>query len=460
MNDGANYVLPEVRKCMGYEKLGSVEIRLLDLDSFISSVMEFKPDTIWSCYGPMCNKFKTADGKPQDFEQQKPNPNVFFFVKGNEIYSAESEGFELLADYVNAKKIGFLETEAYMLFDYISEKYKDLSIAYLYYDALENGYTDFDEYNMSYRFYDDFVPVSTFRDEQDILKKHGFKKKRDWEIAKQRGFEEGKDYYDARSEGIESYCEYKDFKILYNKGIEYGIAPPYKFHIFHIINRLRGGERIGIEDMKAKLRNESYYYKKDWYEWNWDDVTTEQLSLMLSSEKLFNTMGKLTTNSGNLEYSLYRNDTIFVDGSNVAWNNIPEEIREFPYARNIEVVVKELKKIGFKMVLVLCDNNLYDIVADKDKFSELIKTGIVQFVTRGTTADEWLLRFKEDKDRFIVSNDKYKQYKEKYPDIGNHRIGFQVSGDEAKFDDKIKGAVDGIPPKHKLPRLCHQSDDL
>ncbi len=46
MNDGANYVLPEVRRCMGYEKLGSVEIRLLDLESFISSVMEFKPDTI------------------------------------------------------------------------------------------------------------------------------------------------------------------------------------------------------------------------------------------------------------------------------------------------------------------------------------------------------------------------------------------------------------------------------
>ena len=407
----------------------------------------------------MCNKFKTADGKPPDFEQQKPNPNVFFFVKGNEIYSAESEGFELLADYVNAKKIGFLENEAYMLFDYISEKYKDLSIAYLYYDALENGYTDFDEYNMSYRFYDDFVPVSTFRDEQDILKKHGFKKKRDWEIAKQRGFEEGKDYYDARSEGIESYCEYKDFKILYNKGIEYGIAPPYKFHIFHIINRLRGGERIGIEDMKAKLRNESYYYKKDWYEWNWDDVTTEQLSLMLSSEKPFNTMGKLTTNSGNLEYSLYRNDTIFVDGSNVAWNNRSGKQKYIRYAKNIKVVVNKLKEIGFKDVRVICDSNLKYIVKDKDVYEELSDMGVIDVVRAFSSADLWLLQFKDGKDRFIISNDMFREYLEQYPDLENHRIGFLVSGDGATFDDKIYEIVDGYLPKNELPRLCHQSDD-
>ena len=459
MNGDVNYILPEVKRCVGYEKLGCAEIRLPDMDSFISSAMEFKPDTIWSCYGPICNKYKTADGTPPNFEWEKPHPNIFFFVKGNEIDSAESEGFELLGDYLNAKKTGFLQNKADDLRACASKRYENISVASLYYEAKQYGYTDFNEFNMSYRFYDDFEPVATFRNEKYILKKLRFEKKKDWEIAKQEGFEKSKDYYDADSREIKSYCEYKDFKILRDKGIEYGITTPYKFHIFHIINRLRGGQRIGIEDMKAKLRNESYHYKKDWYEWDWGDVTTEQLSLILSSEKPFNTVGKLTTNSGNLEYSPYRNDTIFVDGSNVAWNNGSSEHGDKPYAKNIKAVLNKLKEIGFKNVRVICDHNLYKKVLDKDVYKELSDIGVLDVVQKGTTADLWLIKFREGKDRFIVSNDMFREYLEQPPDLEKHRISFQVSGDEATFDEKIYDIFDGYLPKNELPRLCRQSDD-
>jgi hypothetical protein len=163
MNGVANYVLPEVKRCMGYEKLGSVEIRLLDLDSFISYAKKFKPDNIWSCYGELCNKFKTADGKPPDFEWQGPYPYIFFFVKGNEIYSAESGGFKQLGDYLNAKNIGFLREEAHNLRDCVSERYEKMTLASLYYETKRNGYKKFNEFNMAYIFYNDFVPVDERR---------------------------------------------------------------------------------------------------------------------------------------------------------------------------------------------------------------------------------------------------------------------------------------------------------
>ena len=108
-------------------------------------------------------------------------------------------------------------------------------------------------------------------------------------------------------------------------------------------------------------------------------------------------------------------------------------------------------------MLVLCDNNLYKEVADKEIYTELSKMEVLHVVSKGNIADEWLLRFKEDKDRFIVANDKYKQYLEKYSDLKNHRIGFQVIGDEARFDEKIFEVVDGILPKNELPNLCYQS---
>ena len=116
-----------------------------------------------------------------------------------------------------------------------------------------------------------------------------------------------------------------------------------------------------------------------------------------------------------------------------------------------------MEEIGFKRVLVLCDNNLYKDVADKDIYKELSQLEVLHVVSKGSVADEWLLRFKEGKDRFIIANDKYKKYWSKYPDIKNHRIGFQVIGNEARFDEKIFEIVDGILPENELPKLCYQS---
>ena len=203
---------------------------------------------------------------------------------------------------------------------------------------------------------------------------------------------------------------------------------------------------------------ESYHYNEEWYGKRWSNMEIDQLSLILSG-KPFSTIGKIANDSGNLVYSLYRNDAIFVDGSNVAWNNGSKEYGDKPYAKNIKAVVIKLKEIGFKNVRVICDGNLHYIVADKDVYKELSDMGVLDVVRAYSTADSWLIKFRENKDRFIVSNDMFREYLEQYPDLENHRIGFLVSGDEATFDDKIYEVVDGYLPINEIPRLCRQSDD-
>ena len=137
----------------------------------------------------------------------------------------------------------------------------------------------------------------------------------------------------------------------------------------------------------------------------------KQLSSILSAES-FSTIGKIANISSNPVYPPYRNDTIFVDGSNVAWNNGSSEHRDKPYAKNIKAVINKLKEIGFKNARFIYDSNLYYIVIDKDGYKELSDIGVLDVVRAYSTADSWLIKFRAGKNRFIVSNDMFREYLE------------------------------------------------
>ncbi len=456
MNENSPYKIPEAKDCFGYERFGSTEIRMDNMDSFLEQVEGFRIDKVWSCYAPLCNKFTTADGKPSDFERQNPDPEIFFFVKDNVVYSVESEGFRFIYDYIKAKGLGFLGPKARNLLQRISEKYKGESLALLYYDAIRDGFNDFEEFNESYLFYDEFKPASKYREDRYISRELCFKKMADWEIAHPNGFKNGPDYYNAKSWGIRNSCEYEDFKILHEKMEKYGFDSPFKFHVFHIINRLRGGQSIKLRDMAEKLRDESEYYNRGWYEMERDKITVDLLKDLLSSEKKFKDLGFLANDGQNYTYSLYRSNTIYVDGSNVAWDNGDKNKRDVPQAINIKLMIAKLKDLGFKNVTVICDNNLYWLVPDKEVYTEMSRNGVLYAVKKGTVADEWILRFKDGKDKFIVTCDKYRKYLNEYPDASDHTIGFQIFGDEVLFDKKIDDVLDGVLPESELPELCAQ----
>ncbi len=454
MTDSAAYKIPEVEECLGYEKLGSTEIRLETLDAFIECAENYKIEKIWSCYAPLCNKFKYADGTSLGFERIKPFPLIFFFAVNNVIYSAESQGYNLLHDYMAAKEMGFTGPESHILLDEVLKKYRDMTVASLYYEAVKYGFRNFEEFDKSFRFYDEFKPASIYRKEIYISSERGFEKKKDWDIAKTKGFENGSDYYDAIELGIENECEYHDYKILSNERSKYGFQEPFEFHIFHIINRHMGERTIPIKEIFLTWKMESFYYGEEWYSIKNEEKTEDRLKMILSTNQKFLYLGKIENEQK--EFVLYRYDTIYVDGSNVAWNNQNKKKGGKPHSENIRIVVDSLREKGFRNVVAICDSNLERDIDDPEIYKELVNNKILTRVRKRTTADYWILKFRKDRDIFIVTNDFYREFRDSYKDLESHLIKFHVNGKEAVFDDNIESITDKPKKENMLPKLCMQ----
>ena len=456
MTDSVAYKIPEVKECAGYEKLGSTEIRLEVLDAFIECAEYYKIEKIWSCYAPLCNKFKYADGTSPDFERIKPFPLIFFFATNNVIYSAESQGYDLLHDYMAAKEMGFRGPEASILLDEVLKKYRDMTIASLYYEAVEGGFSNFEEFDNAFRFYDEFKPASIYRKEIYISSELGFKKKKDWDIANSKGFENGSDYYDAIYLGIKNECEYHDYKILFNERLKYGFQKPYEFHIFHIIKRHIGEKVIPIRKILSIWEKESFYYGEEWYSIKKKDQTEERLKMILSTNQKFLNLGKIENEQK--EFVFYHHDTIYIDGSNVAWNNQNKENGGTPHSENIKIVVEALRNKGFTNVVALCDSNLQYIIDDPEIYKELVNNKILSRVRGRTVADYWILKFKKDRDISIVTNDSYREFRDGYKDLDSHLVKFQVAGKEAVFFENIEIITDMPKKENMLPELCKQKN--
>ena len=455
MTNNEAYKIPEVIECVGYESLGSTEIRLDGLDSFIENAKDSKIDKIWSCYAPLCNKFKTIDGKFPDFERMDPYAEIFFFVVNNVIYSVESLGYRSLYDYINAKKMGFLDPSVYSLMAEVTKKYKVESVASLYYKAVKDGFKNLEDFADSFNFYDDYESFSTYQEEHYLSAELGFKKKYDWEKAESKGFKNGMEYYDAISLDIDNACDYHDYKILFEERSKYGFRTPFEFHLFHIINRYTGEKRIPIRNILTIWKTESFYYNDEWYSIKKEDKSEERLEKILTSNKKFLNLGKIENEPK--ELVLYHNDIIYVDGSNVAWNNGSKRKGDLPHYENIKIVVEALKNKGFTNVLALCDSNLNFEIDDVEIYNELVTNKILYRVKSGTVADEWILKLKGNKDLFIITNDAFKEFRNMYKNLDSHLVTFQVAGKQAVFDDKIESIADIPDKKNLLPPLCRQN---
>ena len=352
--------------------------------------------------------------------------------------------------------MGFRGPEASILLDEVLKKYRDMTIASLYYEAVEGGFSNFEEFDNAFRFYDEFKPASIYRKEIYISSELGFKKKKDWDIANSKGFENGSDYYDAIYLGIKNECEYHDYKILFNERLKYGFQKPYEFHIFHIIKRHIGEKVIPIRKILSIWEKESFYYGEEWYSIKKKDQTEERLKMILSTNQKFLNLGKIEHEQK--EFVFYHHDTIYIDGSNVAWNNQNKENGGTPHSENIKIVVEALRNKGFTNVVALCDSNLQYIIDDPEIYKELVNNKILSRVRGRTVADYWILKFKKDRDISIVTNDSYREFRDGYKDLDSHLVKFQVAGKEAVFFENIEIITDMPKKENMLPELCKQKN--
>jgi len=131
------------------------------------------------------------------------------------------------------------------------------------------------------------------------------------------------------------------------------------------------------------------------------------------------------------------NDTIILDGSNVAWNRGDRKKGDKPKAINIQLVIDELKKEGYKKIKVIADANLFHDIEDRDIFNKLKQNKIIKEVPGRTEADEFIIKYAKEKDARIITLDKFKKWKEQDPwvkeYIDRHLVKFMIEDNVVKL---------------------------
>ncbi len=313
--ESGNYKIPVAKDCLGYTNLGCIEIRIDSMQSFVERLMSDKPKEIWSCWGPVCDKFAPRVESNSKYEVEPVN--IFFYVDGSNIISASSDGFETITDYLDADKLGFYGKNGLNLLHEIRKIYKNQSFATLYYDSKKYGYTNSGIFLEYLKFYGELVGYEQKEKEFNEAKKLKYSKIRDFEDGNRNGYKNGPDYYDAKSMGMIFSCDYEDYKVLTERYEKYGFKRLYEFHIFHILSRYRGGQRINLKDVLNTWARESLYYDEQWYGIGQMSKTEQKLNEILSTGNEFAKIGKIEGEPP--EFVLYRRNTIYVDGSNVAF---------------------------------------------------------------------------------------------------------------------------------------------
>ena len=122
---------------------------------------------------------------------------------------------------------------------------------------------------------------------------------------------------------------------------------------------------------------------------------------------------------------------IIVDGSNVARAGLKDSQGS---AKQLINVYKSLKEdYEFNEIAIIIGAGLRHHTPDFEKLEPYIENDIVRQAPAGTSDDFYIIQFAIDNDMLILTNDMYREFKEKYPelktDIEMRRITFMVNPD-------------------------------
>ena len=118
-----------------------------------------------------------------------------------------------------------------------------------------------------------------------------------------------------------------------------------------------------------------------------------------------------------------------VDGSNVAHSSEGDSAR----VENIRLVMAKLVEEGYEPVVV-ADAALRHQVDDKATYERLVEDGTIKQAPAGTDADYFILSFARELDAVVVSNDRFKDRLEAFPEARDHVIRYMIVNDEVVFE--------------------------
>jgi len=126
--------------------------------------------------------------------------------------------------------------------------------------------------------------------------------------------------------------------------------------------------------------------------------------------------------------------TVVIDGANVAYEE--RSAGGKPKLSNLLKVRRELEERGFDSVIIVDASLKYDI-DDQEQLETLIQSQQVRQVPAGTDADFFIIQFAHELDALMVTNDRYKDYSDRYPWITERRLPYMiVKGEVVLYEEE------------------------
>lgn len=123
---------------------------------------------------------------------------------------------------------------------------------------------------------------------------------------------------------------------------------------------------------------------------------------------------------------------VIIDGSNVAHSS-----EGGAHLENIRLVMDKLEEEGFHPI-VLADAALRHQIDDVNRYESLIDQGIIRQAPAGTDADYFILSFAREFDADIVSNDRYRDRQDSFPEARDRVIRYMIVNGEVVFERRRK----------------------
>jgi hypothetical protein len=119
---------------------------------------------------------------------------------------------------------------------------------------------------------------------------------------------------------------------------------------------------------------------------------------------------------------------VLVDGSNVAHSS-----EGTPRLFNIQLVCEKLIEEGYEPVVVV-DAALRHQIDRKGDYERLVDDGKLRQAPAGTDADYFILSFARELAASIVSNDRFKDRLQAFPEARDRVIRYMIVADEVVFE--------------------------
>jgi hypothetical protein len=121
--------------------------------------------------------------------------------------------------------------------------------------------------------------------------------------------------------------------------------------------------------------------------------------------------------------------TVIIDASNVAHSSEGEK----PLLENIELVYAKLLEEGYKPIVV-ADAALRHQIDNSAAFEQMVEDGTIKQAPAGTDADYFILSFARELEADVVSNDRFKDRVQAFPEVRKRVIRYMIINREVVFE--------------------------